>query len=245
MWTRAELKEKAKLAMNRNYWYCVLAGFLISLIAGGSGYLTMIYNAGSSAGTDVASWEGFFQYGTLDWKPFGLFGIFAVILAMFSAVLSMAWTYLVVQPIQEVGSSRFFIENACGQTNIGKLFFAFSSGHFLKLVWALFLRSLFVTLWSFLFLVPGIIKYYEYRMVPYLLADCPQMDRKSAFRISKELMRGQKWNVFVLDLSFLGWDILSALTFGILQIFYVTPYKYATHAELFLELKQQYFAGRE
>ena len=70
-------------------------------------------------------------------------------------------------------------------------------------------------------------------MVPYILAENPAMNRKEAFLISKKMMMGQKWNAFVLDLSFLGWRCLEAITFGILGIFYVEPYVQATIAELY------------
>ena len=74
-------------------------------------------------------------------------------------------------------------------------------------------------------------------MIPYLLADNPQMTKEEAFAESKRMMQGQKWNAFVLDLSFIGWDILSGMTMGILGIFYVQPYKDGTHAALYEALR--------
>ena len=90
---------------------------------------------------------------------------------------------------------------------------------------------------SLLCIIPGIVKGYEYRMIPYLLADHPEMTKDEAFAASKEMMMGQKWNAFVLDLSFIGWDILSSMTFGILDIFYVMPYKMSTNAALYEAIK--------
>ena len=77
------------------------------------------------------------------------------------------------------------------------------------------------------------IKAYEYRMIPYLLADNPSMSQEEAFALSREMMKGQKWKTFVLDLSFIGWDILSIFTGGILSMFYVQPYKMMTNAALY------------
>ena len=74
-------------------------------------------------------------------------------------------------------------------------------------------------------------------MIPYLLADNPQMTKEEAFAESKSMMQGQKWKAFVLDLSFIGWDILSGMTMGILGIFYVQPYKDGTHAALYEALR--------
>ena len=73
-------------------------------------------------------------------------------------------------------------------------------------------------------------------MVPYLLTENPNLSKEEAFCISKEMMDGEKWNTFVLELSFLGWYFLAAFTFGILNIFYVTPYENLTKAALFDEL---------
>ena len=95
------------------------------------------------------------------------------------------------------------------------------------------MTMIFTVLWSLLFIIPGIVKAYEYMMIPYLLADNPQMTKEQAFAESKRMMQGQKWKAFVLDLSFIGWYILSGLTLGILAIFYVSPYVNATHAALY------------
>ena len=96
-----------------------------------------------------------------------------------------------------------------------------------------------ITLWSLLLVIPGIIKSYEYRMVPYLLAEYPEMRRKDVFQKSKEMMYGQKWKAFLLDWSLFFWDYLSILTFGLAGIFFVYPYEHAVNAELYLELKRQ------
>lgn len=132
-----------------------------------------------------------------------------------------------------VGGSRFFVLNQTDTPKVGTLGYVFKSGNFSNVVIVMFMRDLFTFLWSLLFFVPGVIKFYEYRMVPYILAENPAMPREEAFLISKRMMTGQKWNTFVLDLSFIGWIILSAMTGGILGIFYVEPYRQATIAELY------------
>ena len=101
----------------------------------------------------------------------------------------------------------------------------------------MFLQNLFLGLWTLLFIIPGIVKAYSYRMVPYILADNPEMSSTDIITKSREMMNGHKWDAFVLDLSFLGWLILTALTGGILGIFYVYPYIFETNAELYLALK--------
>ena len=104
-------------------------------------------------------------------------------------------------------------------------------------VGTLFMMVLYTFLWSLLLVVPGIIKAYEYSMIPYLLADHPEMTRKEAFAASKAMMKGNKWKAFVLDLSFILWSMLGALTLGIVTVFYVEPYRQLTGAALYEKLK--------
>ena len=80
------------------------------------------------------------------------------------------------------------------------------------------------------------LKLYEYRMIPYILASDPNMARHDVFRISKEMVKGERLNILVLDLSFIGWILLAVLTCGILMIFYVNPYKMLTEGALFHKL---------
>ena len=141
---------------------------------------------------------------------------------------------LVFNPL-EVGCRGFFTRNSEQPAELSELRAGFQP--YLRTVGALFLRDLFVCLWSLLFIVPGIIKLYSYRMVPYILADDPSISGMDAITLSRQMMDGHKWNTFVLDLSFIGWDLLSVLTAGLLGLFYVNPYKYATGAELYQTLK--------
>mgnify|MGYP002607677367 FL=1 len=133
----------------------------------------------------------------------------------------------------KMGGYRFFILNQTAQPGIGTLLDGFRSGHYVNIVLTMFLRDLFTTLWSLLLVVPGIVKHYEYLMVPYIIAENPAMDYKEAFQISKQMMDGEKMEAFIMDLSFLGWDILTVITCGMVGIFYASPYKQATFAELY------------
>ena len=102
----------------------------------------------------------------------------------------------------------------------------------------MFLKGLYETLWSMLFIIPGIIKSYSYWMVPYITAANPNLSASRAFEISKKTMNGNKWRTFVLQLSFIGWDLLAALTFGI-GYYFLAPYKETTYAELYAALKEK------
>jgi len=153
------------------------------------------------------------------------------------AVIALAFTILVADPLI-VGGKKYFInaqeEKDARLKNLGEIF---QKEHWLNIVVIMFLRNLYNALW-YLTIVGGIIKTYEYRMIPYLLAENPNIKRKEAFKLSKQMMKGNKWRAFVLDISFFGWYFLSVLTFGVLSILYVNPYNAATNAELYVELKQ-------
>lgn len=139
----------------------------------------------------------------------------------------------------KMGGYRFFILNQTAQPGIGTLLDGFRSGHYVNIVLTMFLRDLFTTLWSLLLVVPGIVKHYEYLMVPYIIAENPAMDYKEAFQISKQMMDEEKMEAFIMDLSFLGWYLLSAVTCGLLAIFYVNPYVQASFAEMYTFNKQK------
>jgi len=138
---------------------------------------------------------------------------------------------LLLNPI-ELGCKRFFRKNLDEPASLGNVMFAFDS-HYKNIAKTMFLRDLFTFLWSLLFIIPGIIKSYEYKLIPYLLSENPQMTKNEAFAESKRLMKGNKWRAFVVDLSFIAWDLLTLCTCGIVGIFFVGPYKASTEASLY------------
>lgn len=156
-----------------------------------------------------------------------------------STEASFPLNLLVFHPL-EVGCSRFFLCNTQGNTNLEELGHGFSHRYW-RSVAAIFLRNLFIVLWSLLFVIPGIVKGYSYRLVPYILADDPTIDAMDALSLSQEMMDGRKWNAFILDLSFIGWLIVTLITFGLAGIFYVGPYKSAVDAEFYLAVRNDGF----
>ena len=98
------------------------------------------------------------------------------------------------------------------------------------------LVMLYTFLWSLLFIIPGIVKSYSYAMTPYILLDRPELSATDAIKESEKMMNGHKMELFILDLSFIGWILLSILTCGIL-VLYVEPYMMATKSAFYLELK--------
>lgn len=84
-------------------------------------------------------------------------------------------------------------------------------GFFFKIILLSILEYIFIFLWSLLFFFPGFIAAYRYRMAIYLLVDDPSRSPLECIRLSKEMMKGHKWELFVLDLSFIGWNLLTML----------------------------------
>lgn len=176
---------------------------------------------------------------SFDWNPARILipiigGI--VLIICVAIIIATALSIFIMNPL-EVGGRKFFIDNHDSKGKLGVFGLAFSSNYG-NVVLGMFLKGLFTFLWSLLFIIPGIIKSYEYRMIPYLLAENPDMNHAEAFETSKKMMSGNKWAAFVLDLSFIGWHILNAFTFGLLGVFYVNPYVYQTDAELYFKLKE-------
>ncbi len=157
-----------------------------------------------------------------------------LVIVLLIVVIAVLLDAFLLNPL-ELGVRRFFFMNLRGPAEIKEVAFGYDH-EYLKNVKVIFLRDLYLFFWSLLFIIPGIIKTYSYRMVPYILADHPEMTRKEIFALSRSLMNGNKWKAFVLDLSFIGWYILSVLTLGILHVFFVAPYKNMTDAALYERL---------
>lgn len=169
-------------------------------------------------------------------------GILSLLGTVVGALIPLIGSLLVtvfVTNIIAAGVVRYFTISELNGNNAGveELFGCFRNGYG-RIALVMFLRSLFFTLWSLLLIVPGIIKNYEYYMVPYLVAEYPEKDRKEIFALSKQMMTGYKFDTFVLELSFIGWFLLGTLACGIGTLF-VMPYYEATRAQLYLHLKEE------
>lgn len=235
MWNRMELKMNGKANFLRNYGPAVLVSLIASLVAAKYG---RNYDSDGASGSFL-DFSGLHLSFDWDHSFFNWGGN-----AFSSGAVSLAVILLDVFLFQMllVGACRFYVENRDYKAPVSKLLFGFQSGFYGNSVLVMFMKNLFVALWTLLFVIPGIVMSYAYRMVPYILAEQPDIDYREALRISKEMMYGQKWEAFFLDLSFIGWLILGAVTCGIAGIFYVKPYVDATNVELYVTLREDWFA---
>lgn len=123
-----------------------------------------------------------------------------------------------------------------GEVEFTSMFDGFKN--FVSALCAYLLVVIFTFLWRLLFVIPGIIKSYSYSMTMYILADHPEMGANDARKASIRLMKGNKWRLFCLQFSFIGWILLSMLTFGILMI-WISPYMKAAEAAFYNSLVAQ------
>ena len=143
-----------------------------------------------------------------------------------------------------VGEKRFYLESRnYPDTKISKIFYLFKLRCFKNAMFIMFVRSLRTALWS-LTIVMGFVKHYEYYLIPYIVAENPNISMDEAFRISKELMDGHKWNLFTVHLTFAGWKILSIFTFGLLDIVFVNPYFSLVNADYYMTRRHEFVRSR-
>ncbi|MDE7403886.1 MAG: DUF975 family protein [Lachnospiraceae bacterium] len=231
MWLQSELKEHAKRVLDVNYW-SMIAVTVVFLFASRGVNTFSFFNVYVS---DPEILDKYLMNGSISIAF--LFGLLSSAAAIANTIISIVLLSLIVNPLA-VGIRRFYIRSCKERTAPGEIMFGFSRSY-KNIVKIMFLKNLYIFLWSMLFIIPGIIKAYEYRMIPYILAENPDISVEEAFALSKKMMENEKLNTFALDLSFLGWFLLGAVSLGICLIFYVTPYYNLTNAELYIVLKQK------
>lgn len=255
-WKRKELKKQAKQVLGRNYWkmvvFCLIFGFFLGTGQVSASLMQPVIEEAINSGaeklsedTTTDSVEVTFEKGTETANKdendrVGIFITAIVFLVILFVSMFVCFSIIflldifVMNPVY-VGSMRSMVHGFYRGIKIKEILHVFDCGY-KNVVRIMLMRDLCNFGWFLLLVVPGIIKKYEYKMIPYLLGDNPHMDLHQAFAESKKMMRGQKWKAFVLDLSFLGWQLLNLLTLGILGVFYVKPYMLLTGAALYRRL---------
>ena len=149
---------------------------------------------------------------------------YALLSAAAGVVLLMLW-WCFVRNVILVGSCRFYLEAVTyEQTRGSRIFFLYRIRRVRRIAGAMLRKYLYQWLWS-LTIIGGWIKGYSYMMVPYLLAENPELTGREAVTVSREMMDGHKQEAFLLDCSFLGWTLLSFLTLGLVNMFYANSYR--------------------
>ena len=257
----ADFRRSAREALYGKWGLAVLAGFIASLLgATSSRSANFSFNLG---GIDTGiSLDNLKDAITSDLQigsnGFALiFGLLSIILIV-SLVIGIVM--FVISSVVGVGYSKFNLELVDKKSpSISNLFSYFP--HWQTVALTEFLKGIYVFLWSLPFIItgiialvaltylikdiyiflwpllfiPGIIASYSYMMTPYILADNPELSASEAIKISKQMMRGNRWRLFCLKISFFGWSILCILTLGI-GFLWLTPYMNAAIAEFYREI---------
>ena len=143
---------------------------------------------------------------------------------------------LVLYPFAVGMQNAFRLLHETGDDRILNNSLSLGFGNWPHLVWGLILMGIFEFLWTMLFIIPGIIKAFSYAMTPYILVEHPEMSANQAINESIRLMKGHKFDLFYLYLSFIGWGILSVLTLGI-GFLWLIPYMETSQAAFYADVK--------
>ncbi|OCT11768.1 hypothetical protein A8709_28260 [Paenibacillus pectinilyticus] len=237
-WSRKELKSRAKQVLRTSYWKAFLVSLLLALVSGGIGGCSGNWNTNSSnhfSGMHMGLGDS--NFGDISGGVGVAILLFIILFAIVAGLCVIAFNIFVITPFK-VNAHQYFKQASQGEVELNYFLYAFRSGKYLGIVAAMFWAGLLNFLWFLLFIIPGIVKTYAYRMVPYILGDNPTIGRKRAVQLSNQMTKGHKWRMFVLDLSFIGWYLLGIIALGI-GVLFVLPYYNTTRAELYLALRQQ------
>ena len=221
----SEIRRQARENLRGHWGQAVGAAFIAGLLGGS------ITSSGGSAGGSAGSSSGAFDLEAFQALPPEVIHITTTILGVVGLLVLVGF---IIGGTIQLGYSVYLLKQYHHQeTKISDLFsqfFRFGTGFAQQ-----FLVGLYTFLWSLLFIIPGIIKSFSYAMTPFILADDPNLTANQAITRSRELMNGHKWELFILTLTFIGWDILGALTCGI-GLLWVAPYKNAAYAAFYRQI---------
>lgn len=196
------------------------------------GVLAVFFNETTSSGS--------LTYGILNGVNAIIFKgkVKAIIIIILSNLVLFTFKTLFIDVIT-ISKSRYFLEQRrYRNTKLDRLFYPYKVKRTFRLAYILFIRSLYQLLWSFT-IVGGVIKYYEYKFIPYILAENPSISKKEAFRLSKELSYGEKVNLLKVDLSTFGWAILDFITLGISGLLFSNIYLESLYAEIYMSVSRK------
>jgi uncharacterized membrane protein len=222
---RASLKQDSKAAFKAQWGISIGISLVGLLLTGG----------GAAGASSSSSYDAGWNYVTSGFNPVHLYVLFAAIFG--ASMLGLAISVFLA-PVQVGQCDAFLNISLQNKANFGMLFTGFTGGKYGRNVGAILWWRLWSVIWAFVPIYGWFVKPFEYILTPYVLADHPEYNYAEALNESKRLTKGHKLEIFVLHLSFIGWILLSGLTFGILYVVYVNPYMQTALAAQYLEIKQ-------
>lgn len=212
MWTITEVKKRAWGGLKSYYWKAVALVLIVGFMSGLAVIPCLL------AGTLLSMCFCFYPL-----LPF----IEMIVDGLYTDIIGVGGIKYFLQSIRDGESAP-----------ISMAFSGFSTGHYKNSAKIMIFRNIFQFLWTLLFIIPGIIKLFEYWAIPYLVADYPEKGQDEIFAMSKQMTTGNKWRIFVFYLSFIGWMLLGLVTVGLGFIF-ISPYLNAASAELYLAIREE------
>lgn len=231
-----DFRSIARNALNGKWKIAVLVGLVATLLGAvedmGPEVKINIDASSADASFEFAGQTIFSTGGGLN-SDIGTFLVGGFTYIMIAALI-MGAVYFILGSIIKVGYAKFNLNLVDRLEGSFENLFAYFSDW--KTTAAVrFLQSIYILLWSLLFIIPGIIASYSYAMTEYILAENPELSASEAISRSKQMMDGNKWRLFCLQFSFIGWSILCAFTLGIGNL-WLTPYKQAATAAFYREV---------
>ena len=236
MRTCSEYRSIARNLLQGKWTMAMLVG-LVASILGGTGSagpeINFEYNDnGAHVNLQYAGQTLYSTGGGVD-SDIGFFLLSGAVFITIAAIV-LAIIYFILGSVIEVGYAKVNLNLLQHQDpSFDTLFSCFA--YWKTTAVSSLLRSIYILLWSLLLVIPGIIASYSYRMTSYILAENPELTASEAIERSKHMMDGHKMDLFILELSFIGWDILCLLTLGIGNL-WLRPYKEAAFAVFYRDL---------
>ena len=232
----ADFRSLARGVLRGKWKIAVLVGLVASMLGAVDGMgpeVKVNFEASNvKASLELAGYTIFSTGGSLN-SDLGAFMAGRYTYIMVAALITGA-LYFVLGSIIAVGYAKFNLNLADQLEGTFENLFAYFS-YWKTTAVARLLRSIYLLLWSLLFIIPGIIAALSYAMTEYILAENPKISAGEAINLSKQMMDGNKWRLFCLRLSFIGWDILCGFTLGIGYL-WLNPYKQAAEAAFYREI---------
>ena len=233
----SDFRQRAREALSGNWFVAVVAGVIASLLGGvstGGFSFNFDFSSEDLEGVDLEAI--LYDLGIIKEMLtvfFAIMGVFAIVGLVYGIIC------LIIGSGVSVGYAKLNLDIVDGgSASVGTIFSMF--GRWKSALWSRILIGIRVMLWSLLFVIPGIVASYSYAMVGFVLADHPEMSASEALAESKRIMRGNRWRLFCLNLSFIGWSFLCVFTFGIGYL-WLLPYIQAANAAFYREVKSSAF----
>lgn len=232
----ADFRELARSALRGKWGIAVVAGLIASLLNGatndGVGLNVNIEGSHADLNFNIAGQTIFSTAG--DSGAGATAFLVGTTIYIILASLVIAALLLLVGSVVSVGYSKFNLDLIDhNEVELGHLFRYFP--HWKNAICTSLLKGIYVFLWSLLLFIPGIIASYSYVMTDYILAEHPELTANEAIALSKDMMDGNRWRLFCLHMSFIGWSFLCLLTFGIGNL-WLSPYENAAEAAFYREI---------